>query len=181
MLGGTGLIAPAVDTSITLGGVFAPGTPGGTMGEDIALTVSGTGNISFDAQSIFEIFGNTGGVNLASANDKAIIDATDWTNVIFGGSSVLTIIDTTGTSTTWVAGDKWTIFDWSAVGGTAPTTGFATVGSTPALDPGLTWDFSALYTTGVISVAVVVPEPSRALLLLVGMLGLLLRRRRVRG
>ena len=181
MLGGTGLIAPAVDTSITLGGVFAPGTPGGTMGEDIALTVSGTGNISFDAQSIFEIFGNTGGVNLASSNDKAIIGATDWTNVIFGGSSVLTIIDTTGTSTTWVAGDKWTIFDWSAVGGTAPTTGFATVGSTPALDPGLTWDFSALYTTGVISVAVVVPEPSRALLLLVGMLGLLLRRRRVRG
>ncbi len=41
---------------------------------------------------------------------------------------------------------------------------------------GLAWDFSRFTTSGVI---VIVPEPSRALLLLVGMLGLLLRRRRV--
>lgn len=45
----------------------------------------------------------------------------------------------------------------------------------PALTGGLVWDVSRFTTSGVI---VVVPEPSRALLLLLGVIGLLVRRRR---
>lgn len=45
-----------------------------------------------------------------------------------------------------------------------------------ALDAGLAWDTSALTRYGVV---VVVPEPSRALFLMFGLLGLMLRRRRV--
>lgn len=45
----------------------------------------------------------------------------------------------------------------------------------PALSAGLAWDVSAFAQYGVI---VIVPEPSRAILLLLGLLGLMLRRRR---
>lgn len=45
----------------------------------------------------------------------------------------------------------------------------------PALSAGLAWDVSAFTQYGVI---VIVPEPSRALFLLLGLLSLMLRRRR---
>ena len=178
-LGGTGFIAPAANNSITLNGTFAPGSLGGSSGEDISLAVSGTGNITFNAGSSFEIFSRVAGANPASANDLALISAGDWANVIFGGSSVLNVIDTTGLSSTiWADGDSWQLFDWTGVGGTPPTNGFASL-NLPTLSGGLMWDTSNLYTTGFIVVAV--PEPSRVLLVLLGLLGLMARRRRQVG
>jgi autotransporter-associated beta strand protein len=176
-LGGTGFIAPAANNSITLNGTFAPGSLGGSTGEDISLAVSGTGNISFNAGSSFEIFSRVAGANPASANDLALISAGDWANVIFGGSSVLNVIDTTGLSSTiWADGDSWQLFDWTGItAGTPPTNGFASL-NLPTLSGGLMWDTSNLYTTGFIVVAV--PEPSRVLLVLIGLLGLMTRRRR---
>lgn len=175
-LGGTGFMAPAANNSITLNGTFAPGSLGGVSGEDISLAVSGSGNISFNAAASFEIFSRTAGANPASANDRAVISAADWSNIIFGGSSVLNVIDTTSSSLTWQNGDSWQLFDWSGIATGTPGA-FATL-NLPTLDPGLFWDTTGLYTTGHIIVAV--PEPSRALLLLCGLLGLLLRRRRGR-
>lgn len=172
-LAGTGVIAPAADTSITIDGLFAPGTPGGITGEDIALTVSGTGNISFNDAATFDIFTNTGGANPASSNDLAVISAADWSNVIFGGSSTLNVV-TALDSTTWADGDSWTIFDWSGIATGAPT-GFANL-NLPTLGANLFWDIGGLYTTG--TIAIVVPEPSRALFLMFGLIGLALRRRR---
>jgi autotransporter-associated beta strand protein len=176
-LGGTGFIAPAANNSITLNGTFAPGSLGGSTGEDISLAVSGTGNITFNAGSSFEIFSRVAGANPASANDLALISAGNWANVIFGGSSVLNVIDTTGlSSTVWADGDSWKLFDWTGItAGTPPTNGFASL-NLPTLSGGLMWDTSNLYTTGVIVVAV--PEPSRVLLVLLGLLGLMSRRRR---
>lgn len=175
-LGGTGFIAPAANNSISLNGTFAPGSLGGSSGEDISLAVSGTGNITFNASSSFEIFSRVAGANPASANDLALISAGDWANVIFGGTSVLNVIDTTGlSSTAWADGDSWKLFDWTGVGGTPPTNGFASL-NLPTLSSGLMWDTSNLYTTGFIVVAV--PEPSRVLLVLLGLLGLMSRRRR---
>lgn len=175
-LGGTGSIAPATNNSITLNGTFAPGSLGGSSGEDISLAVSGTGNISFNAASTFEIFSRTAGVNPTSANDLALISAGDWANIVFGGSSVLNVIDTTSSSITWTDGDKWQLFDWSGIAsGTAPLTGFASL-NLPTLSGGLLWDTSSLYSTGYIIVAV--PEPSRVLLVLLGLLSLMIRRRR---
>jgi autotransporter-associated beta strand protein len=175
-LGGTGVVAPAPDTNIVINGAFAPGTPGGIIGEDMALAVSGTGSISFDGAATFDIFTNAGGANPASSNDLAIISADDWANVIFGGSSTLNVV-TALDSTTWAQGDSWRLFDWDGIGGGSPS-GFATL-NLPALGANLFWDIGGLYTTG--TIAVVVPEPSRALFLMFGLAGLLLRRRRQQG
>ncbi|MBK8041164.1 MAG: autotransporter-associated beta strand repeat-containing protein [Verrucomicrobiaceae bacterium] len=174
-LGGTGFIAPAANNSITINGTFAPGSLGGSTGEDISLAVTGTGNINFNAAATFEIFSNAGGVNAATANDKAVISAADWSNIIFGGSSVLNVVDTTGTSSTsWANGDSWQLFDWSGIATGSPGS-FATL-NLPTLSGILFWDTTNLYTTG--HIVVVVPEPTRALLFMLGLLGLMMRRRR---
>jgi autotransporter-associated beta strand protein len=176
ILGGTGSIAPAANNNITFNGTFAPGSLGGSSGEDISLAVSGTGNITFNAGATFEIFSRVAGTNPTSANDLALISAGDWANIVFGGSSVLNVIDTTSSSITWTDGDKWQLFDWSGIAsGTAPLTGFASL-NLPMLSGGLLWDTSSLYSTGYIIVAV--PEPSRVLLVLLGLLSLMIRRRR---
>jgi hypothetical protein len=79
-----------------------------------------------------------------------------------------------------VAGDSWKIFDWAGVAsGSAPvqgTNGFSSI-IAPTLDVTLDWDYSKLFTTGTISV-ILIPEPSRALLLMLGLLGICVRRRR---
>ena len=82
-------------------------------------------------------------------------------------------------------GDLFNLFDWvGSLAGTAPGTGGAntfTAGGAvgnidlPTLTGGQIWDTSAFATHGII---VVVPEPSRLLLLMVGLLGLFFRRRR---
>ena len=86
-------------------------------------------------------------------------------------------------ASTFVAGDAWKLFDWSGIlGGTAPvegTNGFSAI-NLPILEAGYTWDVSQLFTTGEITVNSLsgVPEPTRAVLLLLGLLGLISRRRR---
>ncbi|MBK8091974.1 MAG: autotransporter-associated beta strand repeat-containing protein [Verrucomicrobiaceae bacterium] len=175
-LGGTGIIAPALNNSITISGLLAPGTTGATAGSDLALITSGTGNISLSTVT-FDIFANTVGTNPLASNDRVLISATDWSNILFSGSKTLNV-STTLDSTTWNSGDNWQLFDWSGIaGGTAPTIGSGgfDVFNLPTLNSGLVWDTSALYTTGIITIA---PEPTRALLLLLGLFGLAMRRRR---
>ncbi|MFZ2281519.1 MAG: autotransporter-associated beta strand repeat-containing protein [Prosthecobacter sp.] len=78
------------------------------------------------------------------------------------------------TSGTWVAGSTWNLIDWSSVSGT-----FDTITGLPDLSSlGLAWDWSQLYSSGTLSVVAAAPEPSRALLAMVGLSLLLLRRRR---
>jgi autotransporter-associated beta strand protein len=82
------------------------------------------------------------------------------------------------------AGDVFNLLDWTGVMGgafTANFTGNFTSGGAwddmdlPTLGSSLVWDTSAFASHGVL---IVVPEPSRALLLLFGLLGLMMRRRR---
>jgi len=80
--------------------------------------------------------------------------------------------------TGFAANDRWRLLDWNTVGGTVPTGTFDTaLLELPTLTGTLGWDLSKLYTAGTISV-VVVPEPTRALLFALGLIGLLIRRRR---
>ncbi len=84
-------------------------------------------------------------------------------------------------SASLTAGSIFKLLDWSTVGTTdslAGTGGFTLADlNLIAVAPGsgLTWDTTAFTTYGVI---VVVPEPSRILLLMLGLSTLLLRRRR---
>jgi autotransporter-associated beta strand protein len=82
------------------------------------------------------------------------------------------------------AGDLFNLFDWvSSMTGSFTLPGTTTTGGVygdvdlPVLSGGLTWDVSALKVYGVIAVSGV-PEPSRAMLLMAGLIALGLRRRR---
>jgi hypothetical protein len=70
---------------------------------------------------------------------------------------------------TYVLGDSFDILDFGSISGT-----FAAV-NTPALASGLSWNLGSLYTSGSISV---IPESSSAILGLLSLGGLALRRRR---
>ncbi|OYW76280.1 MAG: hypothetical protein B7Z37_09550 [Verrucomicrobia bacterium 12-59-8] len=100
------------------------------------------------------------------------------------GNGTVSIIDN-GYLTGAQTGDVFNLLDWQGVmGGTFVTTGFTQGGvlgdiDLPLLTSGLFWDTSAFASSGVL---IVVPEPSRVLLLMLGLLSLLgLRRRRRQG
>lgn len=99
------------------------------------------------------------------------------------GDGALLVIDN-GWLSGAAAGDVFNLLDWTTIlGGSFSTPGFTTTGGAygdldlPTLSGGLLWDLSAFASHGLIAVSGV-PEPSRALLLVTGLLGLLLRRRR---
>lgn len=179
ILGGTGFIAPTAGNSVTVDGTLSIGLPGDSSGQDMSLVLSGAGNFAINGTVLFDIFANaqTGMPNATGASDLAVVGAADWANIVFGGSSTLKVVTSLDTST-WVNGDAWRIFDWSGIaGGTAPATGFASL-DLPSLS-GLFWDTSALYTSGVISI-VAIPEPSRMIFMLIGILGICFHRRRAK-
>lgn len=99
------------------------------------------------------------------------------------GTGIISVVDF-GYITSAAQGDVFNLVDWTqagVVGGTfSAGSGFSAGGALgdfdlPILGAGLAWDTSAFTTYGVI---VVVPEPSRVLFLMLGLLGLMLRRRR---
>ena len=116
----------------------------------------------------------------------------DFINLTSGSISLGTRSGGAGTGTISIAdlgyvataakGDVFNLLDWQGVmGGTFDAgSGFSSGGilgdfDLPTLGLGLAWDTSAFSTYGVV---VVVPEPTRALLLLLGLFGLVTRRRR---
>lgn len=174
-LAGNRLITAAAGSLITLGGSLNPGVPGSSASGIASLAVSGAGTISFAGVTI-DLLDNVGD-NPAASNDRVNVLASDWGNLLFNGTlDVVTALDTAS----WVNGDRWQVFDWSGIAsGTAPSVGaggFATI-NLPSLSGGLFWDLDGLYSSGYIAVTNV-PEPSRALLLLIGLTLSGLRRRR---
>ena len=180
-LGGNGFIAPAAGNSITINGTLNVGVPGESSGQALSLALTGAGNLALNGTTLLNLFTNTGTgtLNGTGATDLLQVSAPTWSNVTLGGSSTLTVATSLNAST-FIAGDSWRLFDWSGIlGGTAPvegTNGFSAI-NLPILGAGYSWDVSQLFTTGVITVSGV-PEPGRAVLLLLGLLGLISRRRR---
>jgi fibronectin-binding autotransporter adhesin len=133
--------------------------------------------------------------NLMSANASVVTEVNvapaagnhDYINVLGtltlnSGSAVHVFANGTPS---YAAGEVFNLLDWSSLinNGFNNAAGFTTGGAVGDLylpdlsltNPGLAWDTSAFTTYGII---VVVPEPSRVFLLLFGLLGLMIRRRR---
>ncbi len=191
VLAGTGTINGV--TTVTQGTVKpgdSAGAGAGTLTVNNSLTVASTGAINLDISTALNDFAGLQNAitnntmaswaaghqseSAATGNDKLVVSgALSLSGPIVVGST---------TSATFGYGDYFNLMDWASltgsfsVGGTTqgagPTFGDLTL---PGLSSGYLWDVSQFTATGVV---VVVPEPSRALLLFVGFTLALLRRRR---
>ena len=179
ILGGDGIIAPTSGESIIVDGDLMVGMSGATGGADLALTTTGVGSTILNGKVGFDIFSGAG-----AGDNTAVLGAADLLvlsgPVTLGGT--LAIGDPNSLSA-WASGDKWRLFDWALSG--APTGTFTNltgpVGNFTDLPDlstySLAWDVSDIYLGGTISV-ITVPEPGRLVLVVMGVFGLVLRRRR---
>ncbi len=158
------------------------GTAAGDLGTLTFTPVSGSGSIDFQSGSNVNLCITPGGTS-----DQLKFIGTGSNTLLF--NSNLTIGPA---SFTPIAGEVFQLLDWSGLS-SAPTfaahftnnlirNGSADNGSAWDLPdissaPEFFWDLSNFTNNGSIAI-VVIPEPSRAVLLLFGVLGFLLRRRR---
>ncbi len=203
ILGGTGtslaVMAPG-DTTGTLAEQNARMNLGGS------LTINASGQLQFQLttatyQDLDYLGGSADALAYLTANPTKLSDwntATpgdhDFINVAGGLTINANRADTAfgmgtvqlflNSYTSPAAGDVFNLIDWvGALAGSATFntgTGFSSGGAhgdfdLPTLTGGLAWDTSAFASYGVV---VVVPEPGRALFLLMGLLALAFRRRR---
>lgn len=178
VLGGTGRIALAANESIRL--VAATLSIGDlstseTQAAALTLQTSGSGMLSLlgGSKMSFDLTGGAGaGNNTAdrSTADLAVIISA----MLLGTDATLQLLNPNG-MTGFASGDRWKLFDWSGLSG--PVSGTFSSYDLPSLSGGLTWDTSLLFTDGTLGI-VMVPEPSRAVLLMLALAGVALKRRR---
>ena len=177
---GTGVIAPASGGTVTIGsgGKVSVGDSGDATGKVLIFTpASGTLSTTFETDSTLEVdlFSGAGSGDNSSTSSAA--DRFRWGGSLTIDSGVTLKVNNPNAMTSFNAGDIWRILDWTTIiGASSPTGTFATL-DLPTLDVTLDWDISSLYTAGTIGI-VSVPEPSRAVLLLLGSAFFTLRRRR---
>jgi autotransporter-associated beta strand protein len=177
---GTGFIQPASGGTVTISSgakVSVGNVSGDTTGKILTFTpANGSITTFFQSGSTleFDLFSGAGQGDQTGNLAAADILRTGGLFDISTGVKLKVNSAMTG----FAANDSWRLLDWYALAGTAPTGTFDTaLLELPTLTGTLGWDLSKLYTAGTISV-VVVPEPTRALLFALGLIGLLIRRRR---
>ncbi|WP_397383291.1 autotransporter-associated beta strand repeat-containing protein, partial [Prosthecobacter sp.] len=205
ILSGSGSIAGA--TVITSGAILAPGVGDtNTSNQTLTFTAAGTAvNVNNGSQiqlsltsssqvdSAFDLSGsalsylNTHGGASGTAyttiwDQSGDYDSIQLTNGTFTlGTTAGGTVKLLNNSATLSAGSIFKLLDWTAVGTADSLAGSGTFTladldlSDVALGSGLSWDTSAFTTYGVL---VVVPEPSRTLLLMLGLCSFAVRRRR---
>lgn len=193
-ISGIGSMAPGdnsvghlyVGTDLTLSGqlVGTPGTAVTRLALDItAATVNANTLGAFDYTALW--LTTNAASYLTSTTGSGSLAGHDYVNV--GGALILNqygrvVVSNLGGS--FAGGDVFNLLDW----GTLTNNGFTVNGTQydgtgdggfdldlPDLNAGLLWDTSLFTSHGVVFV---VPEPSRALFLMLGLLGLMMRRRR---
>lgn len=153
-----------------------------TLKADASFTLRGTLEL--------DIIGGTasGGLNAQTgSHDRVIFTSSSGNGLgapVLSGSILRLNTNVAVSPGGWTEGSSFRLFDWSGLTGTfanLPSEGLQTGNplELPDLSSlGLGWDWSQLYSGGLISVTAIVPEPGRVMLLAAGLLGLLLRRRR---
>ena len=142
-LSGTGTLGGALTT---LNGTLAPGDRTLLTAAAGTLTVNNTINLT-GGMTDLRLFGVG-----ANDRDKLVSTAGDFT---FGG--MLNVTKEEVAPWTFAAGQSWDLFDWNPTGAVSGTFTNVFPAGLPVLPSELTWDTSALYTTGVISIAGVGP------------------------
>lgn len=190
VLAGTG--ATGGNLVVNAGGTLAPGVTTGT------LTVAGNLTLNSGSTLAAELGGATVNAATAVANEMAAngnltafignLPSSSWETYVNGttahdhlqvnGTAAVTVNGTVKISAllggyTPVYGDVFDLLDWSFAGSMAGTPSFDF--SSVSLTSGLGFNTDLFLSNGIL---VVVPEPSRMLLLLLGLLGVALRRRR---
>ena len=180
---------------------FTPVTGGGTHSLQSSIVLGiGTANNVGNIDGLFgnNVIGSAGYISYvqsyATGTGAGSHDLLSFNNASGGGSTTLNFLTSTGTlqivdgGFTGQQGQIYNLLDWGSLV-TANFTGF-NVGTNfrsgglgggaldlPNLGTGLVWDVSQFSTNGTL---VVVPEPSRALFVLLGGLMLLMRRKKSR-
>ncbi|MDP1587373.1 MAG: PEP-CTERM sorting domain-containing protein, partial [Prosthecobacter sp.] len=200
-LGGTGTIGGA--TTIQTGGTLSPGDPatsGGigtlTLANGLTLQSSSTTNLQITGATFTSTDSFGGNLPGTAGYETYVIANGGGPGGTLHDQLIITgaIIQETGAkinvlpvSFTAEAGQIFNLLDWTNVGGSSFSTNLGPTirdgSSDTAFDldlpdiftSGYVWDISLFASHGII---VVIPEPSRAVLLLLGLGGLLLRRRR---
>jgi fibronectin-binding autotransporter adhesin len=167
-LGGTGIIAPSFTSSVTIGGSVTPGLSGSAGTLRFTLV---DGNVTFQNTSsiALELFGNgSNDMIMQTATGTGLLDftamATGSIGVIFAGGY------------TPALGHSFTLLDWVGISGLSTSQLHL---STTGFDTDWYWDTSLFTSDGIVSIALI-PEPSRALLAVMGLLMCILRRHRTR-
>jgi fibronectin-binding autotransporter adhesin len=182
---GTGVIQGTSFTAQSGSTIHAgDGTTHSNFGTLNFTPVSGSGNFDFQSGSSVIL-----GINPGGAGDLLSFDGLSAGTLNFNGNLSVTATGYTPTSV-----DVFNLIDWMNI----TTTTFASSYSAGSYGgyllgngddnlgfdlpdisgSGYGWDISQLTTNGTISTVLLIPEPSRALLLLIGLVGLVTRRRR---
>jgi autotransporter-associated beta strand protein len=183
-LAGSGIIAPAagvVTISIPTGANLSVGGPADTVGQALTLNLQQDNILNLAGNLRLDLFSNLPGSSTASEGDRLLFGNSGVAQVNLTGSTLM--VNNAG-SLTFNAGDSWKIIDWGTIfrdntifTGLDPLTNqYNNNVYLPALSGGLAWNIGDLYTLGTITVAV--PEPSRLLMLMFGLIALGFRRRR---
>jgi|GEM_PF-341425 len=183
-LGGSGQIGlSSSQQNITFeaGSFLSVGTSNTVSGQELHLINTGIGVTSLGGTLEFDIWNNSGGednlLNVLDNNDQLVLASSTAVQL----SGILNVLDTTGLSNDdfigWVLGDTWRLIDWSDVTAGTQYSGDFVFGEMPELADGLKWE-SFVNDSGYYIRVAVIPEPGRVLLLMMGLLGLTLHRRR---
>jgi len=178
---GTGRVSPAASGSVILGSaaIVSVGGAGDTSGKTLIFTpASGTMSTTFQSGSVVELDLFTGAGSGDNSGTGTSADALQWGGTLALQSNVKLRVNNPNTMTAFAEGDSWKVLDWTTFGGSAPSGTFeASLLELPTLTGLLGWDTSNLYTAGTLGI-IAVPEPSRAVLMLGGLLAIVIRRRR---
>jgi autotransporter-associated beta strand protein len=172
-LSGGGRIESGSGNSVSIYGTLSVGTDSANAA-DMDIITSGAGTFFIDGSGVlvFDLISGAGlGDNSANAASADLLRIGGATTLMPGATLRVNGNGLTG----YAAGDQWKLLDWTTLGGTS--SGSFTHQELPALDFGMSWDLSQLYSLGTISITVV-PEPSRIALLLIAALAAGLRRSR---
>lgn len=175
-LSGTGRIEAAPNGFVYINGALLVGdsTLGSPVASQFELATSGTGSAVLGLGSTlwFDLFSNVGdNTSLLSAADRIKLFGT--LDPTLGGTL---FVSNPNALSGFNIGDQWRLFDFT--GGGSISGPITIDDSALGLAPTMVGSFNS--STGIFSI-VAVPEPSRAVLGMMGLMGLLMRRRRIHG